>query len=307
MKYAVESILNFRDVGTAINDFPLTKDMKKIKCGILFRGGKPDEADDADIKRLVDYGIKTIIDMRSSYEPVNSTFLSNAYVITPYPPPQPLSLFDSESNKSNDGTEEREKHFESLSPCGKIIQLNFTGRNFERYVIGTAPWLLKLKIFGYFLTCQRKEAARTVGREVTSPRGLSGMYVDFANGCHQEICTLLDIISDDSNLPVYIHCTLGKDRTGFIIALILGLCGVDEEAIVHDYCLSQKGLFPRYSQVLKGVANVGLTDDFAEAPPEAIRKLFAYIRETYGSVSEYLTAIGCPPEKQELVKRNIYG
>jgi hypothetical protein len=32
-----------------------------------------------------------------------------------------------------------------------------------------------------------------------------------------------------------VHCTAGKDRTGVITALMLGLLGVPEETIIHDY------------------------------------------------------------------------
>ena len=39
-----------------------------------------------------------------------------------------------------------------------------------------------------------------------------------------------------------IHCASGKDRTGFGAALILDVLGVDEEAIVADYLLTNNCL-----------------------------------------------------------------
>lgn len=38
--------------------------------------------------------------------------------------------------------------------------------------------------------------------------------------------------------PVYVHCTAGRDRTGVVIAAALVVLGVDEEAIVGDFGLS---------------------------------------------------------------------
>jgi protein-tyrosine phosphatase len=35
--------------------------------------------------------------------------------------------------------------------------------------------------------------------------------------------------------PTLVHCAAGKDRTGLLVALLLGLAGVDSEAIVTDY------------------------------------------------------------------------
>ncbi|PLB49132.1 hypothetical protein P170DRAFT_426103 [Aspergillus steynii IBT 23096] len=38
------------------------------------------------------------------------------------------------------------------------------------------------------------------------------------------------------------HCTLGRDRTGILAAVILTLVGVDDATIEMDYCLSEQGL-----------------------------------------------------------------
>lgn len=42
---------------------------------------------------------------------------------------------------------------------------------------------------------------------------------------------------------IVIHCTAGKDRTGIFIMVLLGLCGVDDEIIAHEYELSNLGYF----------------------------------------------------------------
>jgi protein-tyrosine phosphatase len=38
--------------------------------------------------------------------------------------------------------------------------------------------------------------------------------------------------------PVLIHCLSGKDRTGIVIAAILGILGVDKKVIIEEYLLS---------------------------------------------------------------------
>jgi protein-tyrosine phosphatase len=40
--------------------------------------------------------------------------------------------------------------------------------------------------------------------------------------------------------PLVIHCTAGKDRTGFACALILQALGVPDEVIAHDYLLTNR-------------------------------------------------------------------
>ena len=43
-----------------------------------------------------------------------------------------------------------------------------------------------------------------------------------------------------------IHCTAGKDRTGVICALILSLCGVDDEIVAQEYALTDLGLSTKW-------------------------------------------------------------
>lgn len=49
---------------------------------------------------------------------------------------------------------------------------------------------------------------------------------------------LARICEDDVQLPIFIHCTSGKDRTGVITAAILKVCGIPDELIVKEYLLS---------------------------------------------------------------------
>ena len=50
-----------------------------------------------------------------------------------------------------------------------------------------------------------------------------------------------------SDGPYLIHCSAGKDRTGFGAAIILTVLGVPEEAIFHDYLLSNNYTDPAHS------------------------------------------------------------
>ncbi len=44
----------------------------------------------------------------------------------------------------------------------------------------------------------------------------------------------------EDRAPLVIHCTAGKDRTGFACALILHALGVPEDVIAEDYLLTNR-------------------------------------------------------------------
>jgi hypothetical protein len=48
-----------------------------------------------------------------------------------------------------------------------------------------------------------------------------------------------------------IHCSLGKDRTGVVFALLLSLAGVPREVVAAEYNLSEEALEPYLPEVSK--------------------------------------------------------
>ena len=57
------------------------------------------------------------------------------------------------------------------------------------------------------------------------------------------------------------HCTAGKDRTGVICALILSLCGVEDEAVAHEYSLTELGLQERKEEFINELVKVDALRD----------------------------------------------
>src|SRR5690242_5341857 len=72
------------------------------------------------------------------------------------------------------------------------------------------------------------------------------MYVIMLDQCQGQIKSVLEMIADHlPNGMVVIHCWAGKDRTGIITALLLGLAGVPAETIAQDYAMSYELLAER--------------------------------------------------------------
>ena len=97
------------------------------------------------------------------------------------------------------------------------------------------------------------------------------------------------------NYPVLIHCTGGKDRTGFLSAVIQLLAGVPRQEVMDSYMESNKFIKPRMDKHIKYLRLMSLF----QVPAERMKPMFEVRREyldeilddiykTFGSIEEYL-------------------
>lgn len=95
-----------------------------------------------------------------------------------------------------------------------------------------------------------------------------------------------------------LHCSAGKDRTGFGAALILNALGVDEKTIVDDYLLTNQAecLFRFMAERMRGNYGPELDDDSIMAitgvREEYLRAALDEVRTRHGSLDGYLDEIG---------------
>lgn len=98
--------------------------------------------------------------------------------------------------------------------------------------------------------------------------------------------------------PVLVHCTIGKDRTGVAVAVMLAAAGVDEDAVIADYARTETLLPPeRNAQVLAYLRRLHPDARHLEAlatrsPAEVMRGLLDDIGARYGSAVGYLRSNG---------------
>lgn len=106
-------------------------------------------------------------------------------------------------------------------------------------------------------------------------------------------------VADADQLPLVIHCTAGKDRTGMAVALLLAVLGVPDETILADYSLSNahfdaiRALGERAITPLRRVGmNAETVQPFFTANPDVMAATLAHVRDKYGSAERYLTTRG---------------
>jgi protein-tyrosine phosphatase len=116
-----------------------------------------------------------------------------------------------------------------------------------------------------------------------------------------QICEILRLLATPGRLPAVVHCTAGKDRTGLIVALVLGLVGVSDETIVEDYALSATCLGePFLEETRQRAVARGYTweqyQPLVQCPPEFMQTTLQYIQERYGGIAAYARTVGLAPE-----------
>jgi protein-tyrosine phosphatase len=125
-----------------------------------------------------------------------------------------------------------------------------------------------------------------LGPEVDATGYLAERYLEVAEDGVAELRAALEVVADRPG-PVVVHCTSGKDRTGLVVAVVLGLLGVGEGHVVADFALT--GLATERLRADWQAANPGRVPwaAYGEAPPELMRLFLRGLDERYGSLRGY--------------------
>lgn len=133
-------------------------------------------------------------------------------------------------------------------------------------------------------------------------------YQQFPKVFAPHLRLLFDRLLTAEELPMVFHCAAGKDRTGFLSAMLLYALGVSQADVLYDYLLTEK-LWngPRSEVALQNT----LRSIFKTSPPrevvkplisarsEYIEAAFDAINEQYSSVNDYLEhAAGLSPQRR---------
>jgi hypothetical protein len=180
-------------------------------------------------------------------------------------------------------------------------EINFNGNAFSRMLINKLSWGEFGKLVWLMATGYRLDAIKILSPHMRAA-GLVGLAKDSLDVCTKEVYQVFAVLVDTKNMPVLLHCTQGKDRTGLTVMLVLILLGVSQEAIEKDYLVSEPNLLSEKTERMKEIESIGLTEHFASCPPDLVPEVLNHITEKYGSVEKYLLGAGVTLEMQEAIK-----
>ncbi|KAI1498565.1 protein-tyrosine phosphatase-like protein [Biscogniauxia marginata] len=293
MAVVFDNILNFRDVGKTVNDYI---GRKVLREGVLYRSARPDDATPEDRRRLAsELGVRTVIDLRTKTEHLK----------------QAEKQKRQQAAAAAAGLTEPAERENVRIPGLQYREIKVTGPRFERFLLSQLSWWNFFKVIILYIFGYRTQAIGVISREVMLPRGLVGLGTVTLDTSGPEIAEALNTLLQPSSLPLLIHCTQGKDRTGLIIALTLMAIGdpstpsptVPLDAIEHDYLLTREGLAGSESESEKDerlteIREIGLTSEWGDCPSDFVRRVRAHLDGAYGGVGAYLDGIGFGAEER---------
>jgi protein-tyrosine phosphatase len=152
--------------------------------------------------------------------------------------------------------------------------------------------------------------ADTLPERKVTPRSLPDVYRMILEQRQEQLRQALATLAAPGGFPAIVHCTAGKDRTGLIVALLLGLVGVPAVTIVEDYALSSQYLVGTYlEEARQRAANNGIAWEWFQhqviCPPEFMQTTLQYLDERHGGIVAYVQSIGLSQEQCERLRHAL--
>jgi protein-tyrosine phosphatase len=133
-------------------------------------------------------------------------------------------------------------------------------------------------------------------RKAAKFQTLDDIYLFMLHEYADRFGAVLAVIANGENHPLVFHCAAGKDRTGLVSALVLGVCGVPDDAIVADFAFTETRM---PTIIARHTARAEAADASAEvagqqygAQAATMATVLAAVRAEFGSLDAYVETTG---------------
>ena len=138
---------------------------------------------------------------------------------------------------------------------------------------------------------------------------LKQMYRDLADEAWPQAGQLFHVLLSADAYPVLIHCRAGKDRTGFLCALVQQAVGVERAAVFQDYLKTNDHfgvLTPRMVRLMKifsfGRLQMENVRASLSAREEYLQAALDQIDQHHGGLAAYLSKCGVTAHEIEVLR-----
>jgi protein-tyrosine phosphatase len=133
------------------------------------------------------------------------------------------------------------------------------------------------------------------GEDPDDPWSITGFYLSLLDHAGPAFATSARLLADADGAALF-HCTAGKDRTGILALLLLDLAGVDRDAVVADFALTEARIEPIRTRLLEDAERRGIArSDFVRllgATPDLIVPALEHLDRRHGGAEAYLRRHG---------------
>ncbi len=121
-------------------------------------------------------------------------------------------------------------------------------------------------------------------------------YLGYLKYAGERVVAAVKVMAEPQGPPALFHCAAGKDRTGVLAALVLDAVGVERDAIVADFALTNERLervaarlrrFPTYANYTGRLSNRDMSAD-----PQTMVDVLAALDDRDGGAAGWLLANG---------------
>lgn len=147
-------------------------------------------------------------------------------------------------------------------------------------------------------------------RALPAAQFLASVFRDMVDFGGDTVRTVVTRLTSEDAYPAVFFCMAGKDRTGVLAAVLLGLLGVSDEDITVDFELSG-------DEVVALVDHLRTREDFEDHPmmnqpeellraPRAAMELFlADVRSEFGGIPGWVRELGVPDDQVAALRARL--
>lgn len=170
----------------------------------------------------------------------------------------------------------------------------------------TASWTDRVKAFFFSVFCNRKRASKLFNEHISSQIQLLGLNKLWLTHAKSEIIEALRVFTDSERFPITVCCSLGKDRTGLIIALLQSIAGVVRSDVLDDYCRSEELIAPSAQKLGPRLDKMGLDSKiFLSTPRSVMEDTLNWLDSQPGGLSGWLEENGLSADEQAAIRHNL--
>lgn len=139
---------------------------------------------------------------------------------------------------------------------------------------------------------------------VQSDDFLAEFYLHLLDNAKKQVKDIFEIIAENKEGVVLFHCSAGKDRTGILAMLLLGLAGVNDYDIAANYQVSYTYL--RQTLFFKELSKDALPQ-LLTSKEDFIYRAYKHLIRQYDTIENYLLHCGVSETTLKTVKDKLVG